>query len=229
MKLLQILICAVLILSGQNVFCETPRSTPSPDQAASTGDLDGILKEIEKRYAHPGFSARFYQVSVLKDMQIEDTASGTILIKRPGMMRWEYEKPERQTIITDGKQLWIYRPEDRQVMIGKAPDFFGDGKGASFLTDIRRIRHQFGITLQKNAERNNYLLKLDPRKKTAGLSEIYLSISKQTFEVVRVVTLNAYGDETRIELSQITFLSSPDDDLFHFVVPEGTDVLELDG
>jgi len=26
------------------------------------------------------------------------------------MMRWEYEKPERQVIITDGKKLWIFRP-----------------------------------------------------------------------------------------------------------------------
>ena len=227
MKFMRLLICTGLILSGQCVFWGSPGMASAANQKASGDDLDRILHQLEKRYAPPGFSARFYQVSVLKDLQIEDTASGTILVKRPEMMRWEYENPEEQTIITDGKQMWIYRPGDNQVMIGKAPDFFRDGKGASFLSDIRHIRNRFQITLQPSSDQDAYLIKLEPANKTPDLSEIHLWISKNSFEVIRLVTLNAYGDETRIELSQITFLSRVEDALFHFVVPEGADVLDL--
>ena len=79
-------------------------------------------------------------------------ASGKVYIKYPGMMRWEYEKPDRQIIITDADKLWIYRPEDNQVMTGKAPTFFRDGKGASFLSDIRLIRQKFDISLEQDPE-----------------------------------------------------------------------------
>ncbi len=107
---------------------------------ASALTLDEIIGRVEKRYMDSGFSVQFVQVSTLKAMNIEDTATGRLFVKHPGMMRWEYEKPDKQTIITDGTKLWIHRPDDNQVMIGKAPSFFGDGKGAGFLSDIKRVQ-----------------------------------------------------------------------------------------
>ena len=81
--------------------------------------MEEILKNVEKRYAASDFSTRFYQTLTLKAMDITDNATGRAFFKRPGMMRWEYEKPDRQIIITDSDTLWIYRPDDDQVMIGK--------------------------------------------------------------------------------------------------------------
>ena len=107
-------------------------------------------------------------------------------------------------------------------------DFFGDGKGAGFLSDIRLIRKQFRVTLEKPRDKESHVLKLMPVKKTFDLTEIFLSISKETFDVVHIVTHNTYGDETRIDLTNFQFLEHPDDALFHFNIPEGADVLELD-
>ncbi len=143
-------------------------------------------------------------------------------------MRWEYEKPDRQTIITDGNTLWIYRKEDNQVMIGKAPSFFGDGKGFSFLSDMKLIQNKFSIILEKKTGEDYHVLKLFPTEKTFDVSVIYLSVSKKTFEVVKIVTYNSYGDETRIELSDIQFKQKLDDSMFSFKIPQGVEVLHLD-
>ena len=196
--------------------------------AASLLTLDEIMERVEKRYAVSGFFARFTQASTLKALEITDTASGKVFVKRPGMMRWEYEKPDRQIIITDGKMLWIYRPEDNQVMLGKAPVFFGDGKGAGFLSDMKLVRRKFSIALEKKESANNYVLKLIPRKKTLGISVIYLSISKKTFNIVQIVTYNSYGDETRIELDDIQVKQNMENSGFTFKIPEGVDLLQLD-
>ena len=190
--------------------------------------VDQIIDRVEARYAAPGFSARFLQTSTLKAMEITDRASGRIFVKRPGMMRWEYEKPELQTIVTDGRRLWLYRPEDNQVMIGKAPAFFGDGKGAGFLADIRQIRRQFYITLENKIIDGNYSLKLFPITKTFDLAVVHLSIATQGFDVVRIVTYNSYGDTTRIDLSHIRPEQTLDDNLFTFPIPEGVEVLYLE-
>ncbi len=205
-------------------------SSQASDLKPSVSNLskDDIIKKVETRYTLPGFSANFFQVSTIKAMKITDTAYGKAFFKRPDKMRWEYEKPDRQTIITDGNTLWIYRKEDNQVMIGKAPSFFGDGKGFSFLSDMKLIQNKFSIILEKKTGDDYHVLKLFPTEKTFDVSVIYLSVSKKTFEVVKIVTYNSYGDETRIELSDIQFKQKLDDSMFSFKIPQGVEVLHLD-
>ena len=201
--------------------------------AAESTDLtvDHILEQVENKYANSKFSANFIQKSTIKAMDITDMATGKVYIKYPGMMRWEYEEPDRQIIITDADKLWIYRPEDNQVMTGNAPTFFRDGKGASFLSDIRLIRHKFDITLEQGKPEETDLffhLKLIPLEKTLDISTIHLLVSQKTFNVLQVRTLNYYGDETRIDLMNSAFGVNLEDSLFSFEIPEGTDVLQID-
>ena len=95
-------------------MAETSAKT-SPD--ASSISKEKILEKLEVRYNTADFSADFFQESTLKALDITDTASGKVWFKHPGMMRWEYKTPENYAIISDGKNLWIYRPEDNQVVI----------------------------------------------------------------------------------------------------------------
>jgi outer membrane lipoprotein carrier protein len=224
LKIIIVFLCFFAFLNAQMVPCFGSESKNEKTDPS----LDKVIAGVEKRYTVPGFSARFFQTSTLKAMEITDTASGRLLIKRPGMMRWEYEKPDRQIVISDGFQLWIYRPDDNQVMMGKAPSFFGDGKGASFLSDIGKIRKNFSITLEKSKTKDYYLLKLLPIEKQFDLGSIYLLISKKLFDVVRIVTYNSFGDETRIELSSLQFDQDLDKSLFSFITPEGAEILQLD-
>ncbi len=204
----------------------------SAKTAAVTHDLplslDEIITHVEKRYSVSGFSAKFYQTSTIQAMDITDTATGTAYFKRPGKMRWEYETPERQLIITDGETLWIYRPDDNQVMIGKAPSFFKGGKGFSFLSDIKEIRQKFTMSLEKTGPEGFVVLKLIPKEKTYDVVKIFLTISKATFDVVEIETYNSYGDQTRFVFSDIELKQKIDDSLFHFKIPQGVEVLHLD-
>jgi outer membrane lipoprotein carrier protein len=168
-------------------------------------------------------------------MDIKETASGTLLVKIPGMMRWDYETPDQQIIVSNGIKLWIYRPADNQVLVGKSPTFFGKGKGAGFLSDFQSVRNNFVISLEKKPKDDVYILKLDvyilkliPHQKTEELSRVYLVVSPATFEISEVVTYNAYGDETRIELSDYAYNRNYDDSVFQFSIPQGADVVELD-
>lgn len=190
--------------------------------------LDDILRGIEERYAGSTFTARFDQNSTLAAMDITDTASGKVFVKHPGKMRWEYEKPETQIIITDGVDLWVYRPHDRQVMVGKAPNLFGEGKGVGFISDIRQIRKSFSVSLEASRENDFWALKLIPKKSQPDVVEIHLIVEPETFLVTQVVTRNAYKDETRIALSGYQFGLHLNDSLFAFIIPKHVDVLQID-
>jgi outer membrane lipoprotein carrier protein len=196
--------------------------------AESDLTLEQILDRMEKHYAGNSFKAEFIQEATVKALDITDFASGKMFVRYPGKMRWEYEKPEKQIIITDGIKLWIYRPTENQLMTGSAPAFFSDGKGASFLSDISLIRKKFDISLAESKEDFFYELKLKPLEKTLDVTDILLSVTKTSFTVVRIVTYNSYGDENRIELLNNKFQVDLKDSLFSFEAPEGTDILELD-
>jgi len=221
-----------LVLSAAVELMMVPFSSQDPGQRAFAAEsdltLEQILDRLEQHYTNKSFTAEFGQESSLKAMDITDFATGKMYVRYPGMMRWEYEKPEKQIIITDGKKLWIYRPDDNQVMTGSAPAFFSDGKGASFLSDIKLIREKFNISKVQSADDYFYELKLQPREKTLDVSDIRISVTKNTFTVIRIATYNSYGDENRIELINNTFNVKLDDSLFSFDIPPGADVLKLD-
>ncbi len=209
------------------IFALGMLSIVSPSASFSLS-LDSILNQVEKRYDINDFSVRFFQTSTLKAMEIQETASGKLQVKRPGMMRWDYEKPDKQIIVSDGTHLWVYRPEDNQVLVGRAPSFFGEGKGAGFLSDIKSVRKNFSITLENKEGEKSYRLKLIPKSQTQDLSRVYLVVSPDTFEVMEVITYNLYDDETRIELTDYLYDRNLGGDIFRFEIPDGTDVIKMD-
>lgn len=192
------------------------------------GAIEKILDGIEQRYAGKGFSAKFFQESFLKAMQISDTAEGHLMVKQPGKMRWEYVLPDKQTIITDSKSLWIYRPDDKQVMVGKAPEFFKGGKGATFLSDIHQLRKSFSIELETAQSPDYHRLRLVPKNPSPDLADVALLVAKSTYQVDQVITHNRYGDETQIVLNSYQFNLNPKEELFHFQIPQGVDVVQID-
>ena len=225
----KIALCTVIsciFLIVRSGLCENPL----PESAQNTlppVSAEQLIKNLEKRYTLADFSAAFFQESTLKALDIKDTASGKVWFKTPGMMRWEYESPEKYAIISDGKNLWIYRPEDNQVVIGNAMTYFGNGKGASFLSNFKLVQDAYTVSVAKPEEDNRYTLKLVPMEKQLDLSAIFLNIEKKSFDIKSVLTLNDYGDETRIEFSDLIF-EKMEPSLFNFKIPPMADILKLD-
>ncbi|MBW2513993.1 MAG: outer membrane lipoprotein carrier protein LolA [Deltaproteobacteria bacterium] len=203
-------------------------SAHAEEAALPAKSIDEILERVEQIYTASSFSTSFIQASTIKAMEITDSASGKLYVQYPGKMRWEYLKPESQLIVTDGVQLWMYRPEDNQVMLGQASTFFSEGKGAGFLSDIRLLRKDFSITLEAIRFGDYYNLKLVPLEKNWDIAYVHLLISKTTFHIAQVFTYNAYDDVTRIELVEPQFDIAFDDAFFTFKIPQGVDILRLD-
>ena len=223
LKVIMVLLLA-LAASASTFAAEAVGTASAAGQEAL---LQRIIEGIEQRYAVPGFSADFTQSSTIKALDLTDTASGRAMFMHPAKMRWEYDQPEKKIYISDGTTLWVYSPDQNQVMVGRAPEFFKGGQGASFLSDIQSLRRQFVIALAPQQAEGTHTLKLLPREKNIDLARIFLTVDAESFVVSRVDTVNDYDDETRIMLSNVRFEQSPDTAQFHFTVPPGADVLEL--
>ncbi len=189
-----------------------------------------IINRVQQRYAAGDFEADFFQESHLKAMEMVDTAKGHLYFGRPGTMRWHYQAPDEYFIISDGETVWIYRPEDNQVMVGRAADYFGDAKGADYLSRPGHLTRDFVLSLapEELQEEELYVLRLVPKKEMPGLTELYLFISKEDFDIAKAVTLNSFGDRTVLRFDNYQFSRGLNPSLFSFKIPNGADVLRLE-
>lgn len=198
--------------------------------AAAGSDLsaDEIMTALEARYDVPGFKVRFLQVSTIAALDISDEAEGRIYIKQPGRMRWEYETPVPQSIITDGTSLWVWAPDDNQVMMGKASTFFGEGKGGAFLSDMSALRESFTVEKATGDPAECYTLRLIPATPTADIKEIRLTVSKEDFTIRQVSTEYTYDEIVRMTFTDTDFELQLDDGMFIFSPPVGADIVSLE-
>src|SRR2546423_328063 len=90
-------------------------------RGAVAGDpLKDALAKLQQRYETTRtLTADFQQSVSSKTLAGTLDSKGRVAFEKPNRMRWDYEPPDSQQIIGDGETLWIYQPDDRQVI--KAP------------------------------------------------------------------------------------------------------------
>jgi outer membrane lipoprotein carrier protein len=209
------------------VFSMAPAMADDTDKDAAKDQVkEKILAAMEKKYAGKSFEANFTQVSTLAALEIIETASGKALFSHPGRMKWQYLEPEQHEIITNGKTLWIHRPDENQVMTGDASSFFKSGAGGSFLSDISLMKENYSI--QVRAVTTDFAeIDLTPKKKTPDIARIVIRVSQKNHEITKVLTYNEFDDTTLFEFDSIQF-KTIDPDEFEFTPPEGLNIIKMD-
>src|SRR5271167_3629882 len=77
-------------------------------------DVHALAAAVDAHYNHlRSLEAEFTEV--YRGSGMERTESGTLWLKKPGKMRWEYRSPREKLFLGDGKDAWFYLPGDRQV------------------------------------------------------------------------------------------------------------------
>ncbi|WP_245632651.1 outer membrane lipoprotein chaperone LolA [Edaphobacter aggregans] len=81
---------------------------------AHAQDADTLLRKVDDHYNRLS-SLRARYTEHYAGMGLDRTESGTLLLKKPGRMRWSYDQPAGKLFVLDGKYAWFYTPGDDQV------------------------------------------------------------------------------------------------------------------
>ena len=211
----------ILVLSGVFFPC-----------SFSYGDsLDAIVTNIQHSYdAIKGFKAHFVQESVVKSWNAAQVqkAEGEVCFKKDGKMYWDYQQPTPQKIISDGKTLWFYEPEDAQVTVGEMGGGFQSQISADLLNGKANLKRDFQVTLMSaESEKNEgrLVLELMPRKSQANFNRVILKLDEKNFQLYQTEVYDLFDNVTRITFSRVKINENFPDSLFTFVPPKGTEVL----
>ena len=79
-------------------------------------ELRSVLEKMQKRYDQAkDFRAKFSQTYSRAVVGRSTVSTGTLSFKKPGRMRWDYEKPEPRMFLSNGQVLWLYEPTEKQA------------------------------------------------------------------------------------------------------------------
>ena len=167
-------------------------------------------------------TAQFSQVVQDKRGLITDRATGTLAISRPNRFRWDYREPYAQTIVADGRKLWLYDPDLEQVTVRLLEQGLG-ATPAMLLSGSGKVGDAF--TSGPVAQRGNWTwYPLLPKQHGSDFERVSLAFDRRN-ELAAMELVDKLGQTTTIEFAELRRGVKLDDRTFTFVPPKGADVI----
>jgi outer membrane lipoprotein carrier protein len=197
--------------------------------SAAQSEIDRCVKNLEKQYGTmKDFHADFEQETQLASIKRVEKGSGAVWFKKPGKMLWEYKTPQVQKIILDGKTLWFYVPEDKQVMKNNFSTI-----PQHIVVDLFRgkivIQEKFKVSFIQEEMKNSrkeISLELIPLVYDPTVKKLTVWVDPEKFYIMRSSLEDEFGTKTMLVFSNITIDKNIPDATFEFTPPPGVEVFE---
>jgi outer membrane lipoprotein carrier protein len=217
----------ILLLLAVPLLAASPPSRKPTPASGSREEAKRIASQVQHRYDETeDLAAEFTQELRLAAGGQVVRSKGRMFFAKPGRMRWEYEPPEAQTIIADGKTLWVHQPEDSQVLKAPLKEAFHSDTPVSFLFGVARLERDFAPSLDAAAPEGLVRLRLDPVNADRALGVLFLDVDPTTFDIRAATIRDPLGNRTEVDLHNLRRNQKLDRSLFVFERPPGTDVIE---
>jgi outer membrane lipoprotein carrier protein len=197
-------------------------------EASPAAAGQAVALRVQRFYAKTkDFSAAFQQGYTYVALGRVDSKKGRVQVRRPGLLRWEYEFPEKKLLLLDGKDFWQWIPEDNQVIVKRGV------KGDELSSAFTFLWGKGDLLTEFNAEatstppglKGDAVLLLP--KKVGGSVQRLLLVADEKGRVVASQVTDAQGNENRLAFSDALVDQSLAASLFVFEVPKGAAVQEV--
>ncbi|MBI4083181.1 MAG: outer membrane lipoprotein chaperone LolA [Candidatus Lambdaproteobacteria bacterium] len=200
---------------------------PALVPAQEAGCDTALLARVQSAYQAIGsFQGRFDQL----DRRIDGTVAegkGQIAYRKPGRMRWAYEPPQEQLLVTDGATVWLYDPVLENVTIQPLADLTR-GTPLAFLLGAGNLAADFTCRALSRPPADPALatLELVPRQPIPALEYIQLGVQPDTARIAAFSMVDTQGNVREVRLQGLRFGAPLAPDLFTFVVAPGMEVIQ---
>jgi outer membrane lipoprotein carrier protein len=185
-----------------------------------------LAKSIQSRYSKiQDFSADFvhtYEGGVLRRKAQE---RGTVLIKKPGKMRWSYREPERKLFVSDGQKLYAHISADRQVIVSKLPAGDEVSTPALFLTGKGDLLRDFTVSDPQVGAADTYTLQLVPKSRAPEYEVLLLTVDRKTLGLRGLIAHDHQGGRSTFVFTNLKENIGVSDKEFVFQMPKGVEII----
>ncbi len=204
---------------------------PAQPLRAEILSLEQLTAKTQEVYEKTtDLKARFIQEVTIKSMKKTEREEGTVWIKNPKMMLWDYVKPKEKKLVINARTAWLYVAEDRMVYVQNAEDVYRSRLAVKFLSGIGSLSEDFQLRFTRDTpldEEGNYLLTLTAKEKGTGFDRLYLTVDGKTFLILQCRFNDDYGNTTRLRFSDIRTNTGVSEKFFTFKPPAGVEAVNM--
>jgi outer membrane lipoprotein carrier protein len=198
--------------------------------AATLPDVHAVAKAVDDHYNRlRSLQAEFTEV--FRGAGMDRTESGTLWLKKPGKMRWEYRSPKDKLFLSDGKDAWFYLPGDKQVRktpVKKLEDLRSPLGLLLGKTRLEKELHGLGFAPDVTPlVPGDLVLRGVPQALADRVSEVVLEITPEN-RIRRIEIEDVNGAVTEYRFEQQREDVEIGDGRFRFTPPPGVETIEED-
>jgi outer membrane lipoprotein carrier protein len=196
--------------------------------AAAAPDVHAVAESVDNHY-NPLQSLQTEFTETYRGAGIERTESGSLLLKKSGMMRWEYRVPREKLFLSDGKTAWFYVPADHQVRRTDVRKLDDLRSPLGFLLGKTRLEKELqGLSFAPDvppATPGNLVLRGVPKAMADRISEVILEVTPE-YRIVRIQFEEPDDSVTEYRFGEQKENQKIADQRFQFTPPAGVEVVE---
>jgi outer membrane lipoprotein carrier protein len=198
--------------------------TPQPPAAQTAAQIvDRVQAFYDKTKT---FKSGFKQKYTVKAYSKTKDSAGEVIFEKPGKMSWRYTNNGNR-VVSDGKIVKVYEKDNKQMY--EQP--LGNSQypaALSFLTGGGKLKDSFTFERGNAKEmgfEGGFVLVGTPKEPTPAYHKIFLYVDAATYQVRRVLLLDAQGNKNRFDFvkPQVNTKAPPNE--FVFTPPAGTQVI----
>jgi outer membrane lipoprotein carrier protein len=199
----------------------------SPAQPPAQPPASTVAAALQKKYdTIREFTADFVQTYEGGPLRKKATERGTVQVKKPSRMRWDYTDPEKKLFISDGRTMYLYWPADKQVMENPVPPDDQATTAVLFLAGKGNLTRDFAVSYAEGGSPDRYTLKLQPKLPERDYDWLVIAVDRQSLQIRSLVAADAQGGRSTYEFTNFRENPGLPDKNFTFKIPRGADVIK---
>jgi outer membrane lipoprotein carrier protein len=205
-------IAALLLASASGPLSVQERATTAEQAAAALQAKYDTVRDFSADFTHR------YEGGVLRRTRVE---TGTLLVKKPGRMRWTYKTPEEKLFVSDGSRIYFYERESNQVTVAPVPEEDEATTAALFLAGKGNLVKDFRASFAADGPAGVWALRLDPVRPQSEYDWLEVQVDRRTLQILQLTAADAQGGRSTFTFTNIKENIGLADKLFAFSIPRG--------
>ena len=201
---------------------------PSLARFALAEDIHQLARAVDDHYNHLR-SLQSDFTEIYRGDGPERVESGTLWLKKPRKMRWEYRSPKEKLFVSDGQVVWFYQPAERQLRKTAFRKLDDLRSPVAFLLGKTKLENELqGLSKavdQSPLEPRDTVLRGIPQAMAGQVSQVLLEITPSN-QIVRIVLEEADGAATEFRFTGWKENVEMTDSRFQFTPPPGVETVE---
>jgi outer membrane lipoprotein carrier protein len=196
--------------------------------ASLAADVKTLAAAVDAHYNHlRSLQAEFTEV--YRGSGMDRTESGTLWLKKPGKMRWEYRSPKEKLFVSNGKDAWFYVPDDRQARKTDSRKLDDIRSPLAFLLGKTKLEKELqGLSLAPEVtplRPGNLVLRGVPQTLADRISEVLVEVTP-AHQIARIAIQEVDGAVTEYRFAEMKEDVEIGDARFQFKPPAGTETVD---